>query len=73
MNFQVYFNTLTGIDVDPTKLDNCVEILQRMSDRDIIPLKELLSFEYTVNHEFSILKIKLIYRIDKQNTCCKYI
>ena len=55
------------------KMAYCVEILQRLSDRDIIPLKELLSFEYTVTHKFSFLKIKVIYQIHKQNRYYKYM
>ena len=61
------------MDVDPTKMGDCVEILQKFSDKDIILLRELLSFEYTVTHKFSFSKIKAIYKIDKQNTYDKYI
>ena len=50
-----------------------MENLQKLSDKDIILLNKLLSFEYTVTHKFSFSKIKAIYKIDNQNTYEKYM
>ena len=72
-HYHIAINILTAIDVDPTKMGDCVKILQKLSNKDIIPLKELLSFEYTVTHKFPFSKIKDIYKIDKQNTYDKYM